>query len=110
MRAVARRKGEPGRGAINRNWPYQVALPADQCRGENFYTMLHFCLPLSVAPRSHSFARDNKWWCVYCFAVEADAEKFRQQFGGEKFDPKLLGRGPCWHLLKEPKPPPKRRG
>ena len=107
MRVVGRHKGELSRSAINRGWPYQVALPAEQCKGELYYTTLHFCLDLSLAPRGHTFSRDNRWWRVFCFGVEADAEKFQQRFGGEKFDPKLLGRGPRWHLLKEPMQPPR---
>lgn len=110
MRVVGRRKGELTRGAINRGWPFQVAVPADQCRGEHYRTIVHFCLSLSVASRHPGFSRGDEWWCVFCFAVEADAEKFRGRFGGEKFDPKSLGRGHRWHLLKQPKPPPKRRG
>jgi hypothetical protein len=33
---------------------------------------------------------------VYCFAAPGHAEKFRQRFGGEKFDPKTKGKGGNW--------------
>ena len=35
----------------------------------------------------HSVFHEDKWFNVYCFAEVADAEKFMQRFGGEKFDP-----------------------
>jgi hypothetical protein len=33
---------------------------------------------------------------VYCFAKPEDAEKFRQRFGGVKFDPTQRGNGRNW--------------
>ena len=33
---MSRRKGELTSGRINREWPYQVALPADQLLGKNY--------------------------------------------------------------------------
>jgi hypothetical protein len=37
---MSRRKGELTAGRIDREWPYQVVLPADQALGKN-YTVTH---------------------------------------------------------------------
>jgi len=55
-----RRKGELSPAAIDRDWPHHVVLPA-----------------------ARHAVRDN----VYCFADPADAEKFKQRFGAERFNP-----------------------
>lgn len=47
-----------------------------------------FCKDLSLAPRGHSFAREDGWWNVWCFATREDAEKFQARFGGEFMEPK----------------------
>jgi hypothetical protein len=38
---------------------------------------------------------------VRSVAEPADAEKFMQRFGGEKFDPKQRGRGSNWAYWKK---------
>jgi hypothetical protein len=101
---MSRRKGELTPNAVDRGWPHQVALPEDACCGEHHATVLEFNRTLSVAPRGHTFFRDDKWHNVFCFAERADAEKFLVRFGGEWFDPSTRGRGKRWQLLKPPKP------
>ena len=94
--AMVRRKGELTAAAIDRGWPHQVAVPADECRGSPGRFMDAFCLDLSVCERDHSVFHEDKWWIVYCFADPVHAEKFRVRFGGERFDPKDRGRGSNW--------------
>jgi hypothetical protein len=36
--------------------------------------------------------RHYEWWSVFCFAEREHAEKFKERFGGEWFDPKRRGR------------------
>jgi hypothetical protein len=98
---MSRRKGELTKSRMDRDYPHQVALPADQCTGENGRIIEAFCADLSVAPRKHSFRRDDRWHVVCCFADPAHAERFRERFGGEAFDPKLRGRGRQWHKLRD---------
>jgi hypothetical protein len=93
---MCRTKGELSSAEIDRRWPYQVALPADQCRGAHFRTQHAFCLDLSLCPRGHSVFHKDQWWQVFCFAKEVDADAFRARFGGEHFDPKDRGRGTRW--------------
>jgi hypothetical protein len=71
--------------------------------GAAFAVVHDFCKPLSVCSRTHSFAEDDRWWKVFCFAQADHARMFRERFGGRDFDPAALGRGHSWHLLKKPK-------
>jgi hypothetical protein len=82
------RKGELSKGIIDRDWPHQIALPAERCMGGNYVTIRLFCEGLSLCPRGHCFHRDNTDMNVFCFAKRADAEKFQARFGGEFVDPK----------------------
>ena len=86
---MVRRKGELTSKGIDRGWPHQVALPADQCSGRNYMTKHEFCRGLTLCPRGHSFRRDDRDYVVFCFADPAHAELLRDQFGGEPFDPSL---------------------
>jgi hypothetical protein len=88
-RFIDARKGELSPAAIDRNWQHQVVLPARACEGE-------FCKDLSLCNRGHAVRHDNEWYHVYCFSEPDDAEKFKQRFGGEKFNPNQRGRGRHW--------------
>jgi hypothetical protein len=48
---MTRRKGELTGSGIDKEWPYQVALPADRVIGENFRVAHEFCRGLSLCPR-----------------------------------------------------------
>lgn len=91
-----RRKGELSPAAIDRGWPYQVALPASACEGGGYKLIHDFCKDLTLCPRGHSVVYEDDWYIVYCFAEAADAEKFMKQFAGEKFDPSQRGKGRNW--------------
>lgn len=98
---MSRRKGELTGGVIDREWPHQVALPADQVLGQN-YTVTHdFCRDLSLCTRGHSVRREGIEYHVFCFADAAHAELFRERFGGERFDPKDRGRGNAWYVWRK---------
>ncbi len=84
---MARRKGELSKYQLDSCWPYQVALRADVTIGKTHDVAREFCKDLSLAPRGHTFRRNDEWWNVWCFATELDAEKFRERFGGEMMDP-----------------------
>lgn len=101
---MARHKGALSPNAIDRGWPYQVALPASQCTGSNYRYLHAYCIDLSLAPLGHAVVRNGEWYNVFCFAEEAHADKFRLQFHGMKFDPACRGRGKNWAQWKEPKP------
>lgn len=85
---MTRRKGELNHGQIDRAWPHQVALPAEKCRGDLFYTTHHFCEGLSVCQRTKHFYRDDRDYVVFCFADPEHADLFKARFGGEAIEPK----------------------
>ena len=88
-----RRKGELSPSEIDRKWPHQVVLPARACEGGGHNEIHEFCKDLSLCSRGHAVHYDNERYHVYCFADPADAERFEQRFGGEKFNPSQKGRG-----------------
>ncbi|SRR6266446_4404814 len=92
------RKGELTPATIDREWPHQVALPADQVKGVNNAVIREFCRGLSLCPRNHTVQPDDVTYIVFCFAEAPHAERFRERFGGEPFDPKDRGRGKAWFL------------
>jgi|SRR3954447_17507786 hypothetical protein len=98
---MVRRKGELTPAGVDREYPYQIALPQNESTGSNSTIKRNFCKNLSLAPRGHSFVRDDEWHNVFCFAQKEHAEQFQQHFGGEWFDPARRGRGGRWHLLKD---------
>lgn len=83
---MSRHKGMLSPSAIDRDWPYQVALEARLSMGERYYTVHFFCNDLSLCPLGHSFYRDGKDFNVFCFADREHAEKFKAKFGGEMHD------------------------
>jgi hypothetical protein len=95
-----RRKGELSPAAVDRDWPHQIILPARFCEGGGYAEIHDFCANLTLCTRGHAVHHDGEWWHVYCFSAAADAEKFKQRFGGEKFDPNKRGRGSNWARWK----------
>jgi hypothetical protein len=90
------RKGELSASGIDRDWPHQVALAESQVTGWRHEIVHAFCKELSLCPRGHAVYDQNQWWYVFCFAQKADAKKFLQRFGGQRFDPKQRGKGADW--------------
>ena len=91
-----RRKGELSPAAVDQGWPHQVALPARFCERGGYQEIHDFCKDLTLCNRGHSVFHDKEWFHVYCFADPADADKFLQHFGGEKFNPAQRGKGANW--------------
>ena len=86
------RKGELNRHALDRNWPFQVALDASDCKDRKHIQLLNFCRDLSLAPRTHTFVQNSRYHIVFCFADVGDAAAFASEFRGKIVDPK--GRPP----------------
>jgi len=97
-----RRKGELSSFLIDRDWPHQISLSTNQCRGGEYHRVRQFADTLSVCSRNHSFFHNDEWYDVFCFKLKEDAQKFKDKFGGEWFDPRRRGRGSRWHLLRDP--------
>ena len=96
-----RRKGELSSAAIDHGWPHQVVLPARMCERGGYSEIHDFCRDLTLGSRGHALYHDGQWFHVYCFKEVADAQKFMERFGGEKFDPAERGRGTNWARWKK---------
>lgn len=99
-----RRKGELSPSRVDREWPHQIVLKANDCRGQQYDVIHKFCADLSLCPRGHSFVQGDEWMKVFCFAEKAHAERFHAEFGGDWFDPTRRRSGARWSKLKAPKP------
>lgn len=89
-----RRKGELTKPQIDRDWPFQVTMPATDLARQHA-AILAFCKPLSLAPRGHTYTANGAYHSVLCFAVEEDADRFAEKFGGARLDPKDRPRWPA---------------
>ncbi len=67
---MVRRKGELSSPQIDREWPYQVALPAASLRGGEYIEKQYFCRDLSLCPRTHFFWRDGQGCCPVLLSVQ----------------------------------------
>jgi hypothetical protein len=71
-----RRKGELSPAMVDRDWPHQVAVPAQLCLAPNTAVIHEFCKELSLCPRGHSVMWQDKWYQVFCFKDPAHAARF----------------------------------
>jgi hypothetical protein len=98
--------------AANQNYPHWVALAEDKCIGQNFHKLRRFCedRKLSLSRHGHCVTWRREYYQVFMFAEEADAEIFRNEFGGERMHPSERGKGKNWSQWKKGayKPEPKR--
>jgi hypothetical protein len=62
------RKGELSGHAVDREWPHQVALRAEQVAGKQYDVVHEFCRELTVCPRGHAVRRGDADYVVFCFA------------------------------------------
>lgn len=90
------RKDEMSKSQTDRDYPFQVALAADQCSGKNYELIMCACAAFNTALRAHAVRRHDGHHVVLCFASYTDAKDFMAMFGGEPFDPKDKERGASW--------------
>jgi hypothetical protein len=101
---MGRRKGELSSAAVDRDWPHQISLSEAACCGvPNHDVVEQFAKALSFCTRGHTYSHQGTWYRVFCFKEKVDAQKFKDRFNGEWFDPARRGRGSRWHILREPK-------
>jgi hypothetical protein len=84
--------------AIDRSWPYQVALRTDRVTGDLCNVVRGFCCELSLCARGHRVHRDGQWYTVFCFAKRDDAELFARSFGGTPFEPHDRYTATAWFI------------
>lgn len=94
---MSKRKGEITSAQIDREFPHQVIIRADDMAGGLGDL---FCANAGVPVRTHSVRESDEWHIVFCFADEIHADQFVALFGAERFDPKTRGRSTGWAHLK----------
>jgi hypothetical protein len=55
------------------------------CERDGYNEIHEFCRDLTLCSRGHALYHDSQRFHVYCFKERADAQKFMERFGGEKF-------------------------
>lgn len=97
--------------AADINCPYWVALVEDKCTGAQYHRHRDFCREqgLLLSNHGHSVVWQNEWYHVFQFAEDEHAERFIQEFGGERMHPSEKGQGKRWAQWKKGtyKPKPK---
>jgi hypothetical protein len=93
MMTAVHKRANAKRAAIDRELPYQVALPEILCCMENLTPITDFC---SRFARRAETTRVTAIWPnntrlelrLHCFANRGDTEEFADHFEGEHFNPK----------------------
>ena len=81
-----RARGQPSDTQINRDYPYQVAVPRFEGRSLGY---IHASGPLSSLCRRRFTVTDGVHsYEVICFGERGQAEQFRDAIKGEDFDPR----------------------
>jgi hypothetical protein len=97
---LTRRRGELSATCVDREWPHQVALPAERVQGKQHGVVDDFCRELTVCSRTRTVHRDGVDYIVFCFGQLAHANLFRARFIGERFDPADRGHGREWSIWR----------
>lgn len=97
-----RRKNEMSYRTVDREWPHQVAVPAERTRQRIFDEVMPFCAGFSMSPRSQSVRHDGIDYNIWCFADPEHARLFKEHFGGLDFNPKDRGKGKNWRTWNRP--------
>jgi hypothetical protein len=81
---MTRARGGITRTLLDRNYPHQVALPAEALRGaEHNMPIYQLSKELAGEPLRYRMIRDGRELIVFCFARPEDAQTFAGRFGGE---------------------------
>jgi hypothetical protein len=81
---MMRPRGGTTRNLLARQWPHQVALPAEALRGaKNSMPIYALAKDLAGEPRRYSLHRDGRDFTVFCFGTAEAAQAFCARFGGE---------------------------
>ncbi|MGF7056278.1 hypothetical protein GGC47_005495 [Bosea sp. OAE752] len=89
-----RARGQPSVTQVNRDYPYQVAVPKFEGHGLGYFNLSG---PLSSLCRRRFDVHDGtRSYEVFCFSDQSQAEQFRDAIRGEDFDPRDRV-GAIWH-------------
>jgi len=95
-----RRKGELSPSRVDREWPHQIMLSADECLGQQYNVIAPTCPCVREGTRSSYRIAGN---ASSVLQKKRTPRKFQARFGGEWFDPAQRGRGSNWMKVRPPK-------
>ena len=85
IHAMSRRKGKTTKHRIDRDCPFQIAIPIPLGGlGERLMGMHAFCRERAMPYHSKSDHRDVGDFTRFCFSDPAHANAFNDGFGGER--------------------------
>ena len=85
---MTRARGQLSRTLLNREYPHQVLVLAENMRSENVDKVIDFHAKLGIPTKNRSIRKDDAWYSPYCFADPDHAKLFRAMFGGEAVTPR----------------------
>ena len=83
---MTRARGQSSRSKLNRKYPHQVLVLADNIRGPTFNRALAFHKQAHVPIQNYTARKDDRWHLLFCFAERKNALAFQLAFGGDLFD------------------------
>jgi hypothetical protein len=77
------RRGQPSRTVLDREYPHQVLVRAENLGGKTLDKVADFHVKLGISTKSRSIRKYDAWYMLYCFADPNHAKLFQVMFGGE---------------------------
>jgi hypothetical protein len=80
---MTRARGQSSRTLLDREYPHQVLVAADNVRGKALEKVLDFHAKLGIPIKSRTLRKDDAWCKLYYFDDLDHARLFHVMFGGE---------------------------
>lgn len=80
---MTRARGQSSRTLLDREYPHQVLVAADNVRGKALEKVLDFQAKLGIPVKSRTLRKDDVWCKLYYFDDLDHARLFHVMFGGE---------------------------
>jgi hypothetical protein len=81
------RAGQPPRTLLDREYPHQILVLAENVGGKTFDKVSDFHAKLGITRKSRSVRKYDAWYSLYYFADREHAKLFQAMFGGEPLIP-----------------------
>jgi hypothetical protein len=82
---MTRARGQPPRTLLDREYPHQILVLAENVGGKTLDKVSDFHAKLGITRKSRAVRKDDAWYSLYCFADREHAKLFQAMFGGELF-------------------------
>jgi hypothetical protein len=76
---MTRARGQLSRALLNREYPHQVLVRAENVGGK----VSDFHVKLGIPTKTRSIRKDDAWYSLHCFADRQHAKLFQAIFGGD---------------------------